>query len=145
MGNIFSAYDIRGRIGESLTTDYVWNVGKAFAEWLPDEGPVVLATRDDTNKSIAHAFTEGLLLQGRDVIDTGTENQQGLIAILRDGQAAGGVIVTHDALQGIEVITLLDSGGVGITAELGLTEIDQLVESGNFVPASQKGELRTGV
>lgn len=145
MGSIFSAYDIRGRAGDSLTTEYVWNVGKAFADWLPEDGAVAISFRSDTDLKMLHAFNEGIMLQGRDVVNTGEDNQQGLIALLRDGGAVGGAIVTHDALQGIEIITLLDARGVGITAESGLVEIDELVQAGNFVPAIQKGELKEAV
>lgn len=145
MGTIFSAYDIRGRADDSLTTEYVWNVGRAFADWLPDDGAVAFSFRSDTDLKILHAFTEGVQLQGRDAINTGEDNQQGLIALLRDGGAAGGAIVTHDALQGLEIITLLDARGVGVTSESGLLEINQLVEAGNFIPAAQKGELKEAV
>lgn len=142
MGSIFSVYDIRGRGDDSLNTEYVWNVGKAFAEWLADDGAIALVKHPDANQTTAHAFTEGALLQGRNVIDMGIGDQQGLIALLRDGRAVGGAIITHDALQNIEIITLLDAQGMGITAESGLSEIAELVEAGNFVPAAQKGELQ---
>lgn len=143
MGTTFSRYDIRGRFDDTLTVEHVWNVGKAFADWLPIEGPVAFSFRSDTNVKALHAFTEGVLLQGRDAINMGEDNQLGLISLLRDGGAVGGVIVTHDALQNIEIITLLDANGTGITAESGLAEIAELVEAGNFVPAAQKGELKS--
>lgn len=142
MGSIFSMYDIRGRAADSLSTEYVWNVGKAFADWLPEDGAIALVKHPDADETTAHAFTEGILLQGRNVIDAGTGDQQGIIALLRDGQAVGGAIITHDALQNMEVITLLNAQGMGITAETGLTDIAELVEAGNFVPAAQKGELK---
>lgn len=145
MTNTFSAYDIRGRADETLTTEYVWNVGRAFADWLPADGPVAVSFRSDTNLQTMHAFTEGVLLQGRDVLNTGEDNQQGLIALIRDSSVVGGAIVTHDSLQNIEIITLLNSDGVGITSESGLVEIGQLVEAANFVPAAQKGELKEAV
>ena len=142
MGSIFSVYDIRGRAADSLSTEYVWNVGKAFAEWLPEDGAIALVKHPDADQTTTHAFVEGVLLQGRNVLDAGTGDQQGVIALLRDGQAVGGAIITHDSLQNIEVITLLNAQGMGITAESGLTEIAELVEAGNFVPAAQKGEVR---
>ena len=50
MGTIFSATDIRGYVGESITTEYVWNVGKAFSEWLPQDGPVVIVEAETASK-----------------------------------------------------------------------------------------------
>lgn len=144
MGTIFSAYDIRGRAGESLTVEYSWNVGKAFAEWLPEEGSVVIAKSVTADASIVHALIEGLQLQGRNVIDTGEGDQQTVMtALFGDQSTAGGIAITHDDAQNIEVISLYDAQGVAVTADQGLTDIEALIESGNFVPAAEKGQLTT--
>jgi phosphomannomutase len=143
MGTIFSAYDIRGRVDETLTVEYVWTVGKAFAEWLPQDGNVVLVKGQSVNQATTHAFVEGVLLQGRNVIDCGTGGEQAVVGGIDDNQAAGGVLVNHDDLQNIEIITLFDENGSTVTAEVGLTAIGELVESGNFLPAAQKGILKT--
>ena len=37
---IFKAYDIRGKVGSELTPGVLEAVGKAFAEFLPEEGVV---------------------------------------------------------------------------------------------------------
>ncbi len=141
MGTIFSAYDIRGRVGDSLTTEYVWTVGKAFAEWLPEEGSVVIVKGAGANDTTAHALTEGLLLQGRDVIDGGQGDQQAVTGAIGDSQAAGGVLINHDELQDLEIITLFDARGVVVTADAGLASIEELITAGNFVPAAEKGSI----
>lgn len=133
--------DIRGRADDSLTTEYAWNVGKAFAEWLPEEGVVVMARSVNANETTAHAVVEGVLLQGRNVVDAGQADQLTVVSAIGDQKAAGGIVVSHDDLQGLEVIELFNAQGVSITAETGLTEIGQLVEAGNFVPAAEKGEI----
>jgi len=140
MGTAFSVYDIRGRVDESLTTEYVWNVGKALADWLPDDGVVIVAQSEEADATTVHALTEGLLLQGRGVVDAGQATKDALQGIVIDKQAAGGVHIAHDPLQGIEIITILGARGVAVTQENGLTDIDQLVQAGNFVPAAAKGE-----
>lgn len=142
MGSIFSAYDIRGRIGETLTVEYAWAAGKAFAEWLSVDGPVVIATAKDGNSEIVHAFVEGVLLQGRDVIDYG-EKDQLVASDLSESKAAGAVLVSHDGVQNLEIITLCDAYGVTITAETGLTEISNLIDANTFLPAVTKGQLIT--
>lgn len=139
MGNIFSDTDIRGSLGESLTTEYIWSVGKAFAEWLPDEGPVaVQAAAGDT---VAHALIEGLLLQGRDVLQVADADPTVLTVAITDNKAAGGVSVQYEATQNLAVMTLFDRQGVAIVSSAGLADISQLAEAGNFVPAPVKGEL----
>lgn len=133
--------DIRGRADDTLTTEYAWNVGKALAEWLPEEGAVIIARGENANESTVHALIEGLLLQGRDVYDAGVGDQQVVIGAIADNKVSGGVFFSHDDLQGFEIIAIYDSQGSSITADNGLMDLDQLVEAGNFVPAPAKGEI----
>ncbi|MDB5177221.1 MAG: phosphomannomutase, phosphomannomutase [Candidatus Saccharibacteria bacterium] len=142
MGTIFSTNDIRGHAGETLTTEYVWNVGKGLAEWLPDDGTIVVVRSATADDMTVHALIEGALLQGRDVIETGQGDMQTVVRAVSDNQAAGGVLVAHDDLDNLEIITLFDSRGVVITDQTGLSEISQLVEAGNFIPANSKGLLK---
>lgn len=134
--------DIRGRASDSLTTDYAWNIGKALAEWLPQDGDVIVCGTDTTNATTMHALTEGVLLQGRDVIDAATTSQADVGSLIREAQAAGGVCIAHDDLQDMEIITLFDAQGAPITADSGLTELRELIEAGNFLPAPVKGEQK---
>ena len=138
MANIFSATDIRGSVGESLTTEYIWNAGKAFAEWLPDEGPIVVQAAE--GDGTAHALVEGLLLQGRNVFQAVSGDQVALTTAITDNQAAGGAAVQYEPTQNLAVITLFDRQGAAIIGE-SLAEISQLAEAGNVVPAPEKGEL----
>lgn len=143
MGTVFSTGDIRGRVDETLTTDYVWNVGKAVADWLQDEGSIIIAKNASANEQTVHALIEGLLLQGRDVVDSGVGEEQLVASSVIDNKAAGGVYVAHDDLQNIEIISLFNGQGVRITAENGLFNLSELVDAGNFVPAAEKGTLST--
>lgn len=141
MSTIFSGFDIRGRLGESMTTEDAWTLGKAFADWLPEDGRVVVVASSTANATILKAVTEGLRLQGRDVIDGGQGDAQTVIQISVGSKTAGGILVGHDDLQDLETIELYEANAVLITSENGLSEISSLVEAGNFVPAAAKGEL----
>lgn len=141
MSTVFSTQDIRGKFNDSLTTEYAWNVGKAFAEWLTEEGMIVIVRSETSNQSVVHAVIEGLLLQGRNVIDAGIGDWQLVVNTMSDKTAVGGVMISHDTLQGDEVIALFAAQGVAITTDNGLAEIGQLVEAANFDPATQKGTL----
>ncbi len=142
MGTIFSSTDIRGRLGEEGTTEYIWNAGKAFAEWLPEVGDVVVVKSQVADAGTTHAFIEGLLLQGRTVVDAGEGNQSDAVNAVRDARAAGGVLIDGDTAQNLVVVTLLDANASIVTAETGLNDINQLVDSGNFLPAAEKGEIK---
>lgn len=141
MGTVFSAYDIRGQLNDSLTVEYAWLVGQAFSEWLSSDGPIVVSAADQANGDILHAITEGMLLQGRDVDNCGQCDEPTITNAIQQHAAAGGVRVSHDSVQNIEIITLYDESGVPITAERGLMEVGELVASNNFLPAVSKGTL----
>lgn len=142
MGTIFSSTDIRGYVGQSLTTEYVWNVGKAFADWLPEEGDVVVVQTDSADEGTAHALIEGILLEGRSVVAT-KGDQTKLITTIVDKKAVGGALIEYEKVQNLAVITLFDERGVAIMDSGGLSEISQLVDAANFLPAPTKGELKT--
>jgi len=143
MGMIFSEYDIRGHLGDGMTVEYAWTVGKAFAEWIQDEGAIVVARINTADQTMAHGLIEGLLLQGRDVIDMGVASEQQMLDHLRDIRAKGAVVIAHDVAQDLEVVLLFNENGVAVTAANGLAEITALIEAGNFVPAAKKGEIKT--
>lgn len=72
LAHIFKAYDIRGKVGSELTPELVKIVGRAFADWLPTDGPVAVGhdMRPDS-KELSDALIQGLSLQGREVWDIG--------------------------------------------------------------------------
>lgn len=133
--------DIRGNAADSLTTEYVWNIGKAVAEWLPEQGDIVVVKGDGAHEATVHAFVEGALLQGRNIVDAGEGDQQMLIEQISNRQAAGGALISHEALQGVEIIAFTDARGMPITADNGLSELGQFAEAGNFEPAAAKGQI----
>lgn len=141
MNTTFSTDDIRGRAGDTLSTEHVWNVGKAFAEWLPDDGAVVIARTSIDDSEIASALTEGVLLQGRDVINAGMDEPQSTINYMNEKHAAGAAVVSHNDADDLVVITLFDMSGNSITDKNGLNDIAQLMESGNLLPAAKKGTV----
>ncbi len=140
MSNIFSSTDIRGRLDDSLTPEYAWNVGKALSDWLPEEGAIVVVGSQTSEHKIVHALVEGILLQGRAVIDGGLGDEHMLNQLIVDYKPAGSAFVGHDTLQSLEFLQLYQENGMAITSDTGLSEIAELVNAGNFVPAPIKGE-----
>ena len=138
---MFSSFDIRGRLSDSLTPEYAWNVGKAFSDWLPEDGHITIVSDQVSEPKITHAITEGIRLQGRDVIDGGHGDVKRLIQLTADHKSAGSIMISRDDIQGLEVIQLYQENGVAISSDNGLIEIGELVDAGNFVPAAVKGEL----
>jgi len=71
---IFKAYDIRGIVDKSLTTDVVRLVGQALGSEARDKGiDTVVIARDGrlSGPKLATALAEGLMAAGVDVVDIG--------------------------------------------------------------------------
>jgi len=137
----FTAYDIRGRIHEGVSLELAWNIGKALGDWLSTYGSIAIVRGAGANETLVNAVVEGLRLQGRDVIDGGTGDKSTLANHIQSDGLSGGVFVAHDEQDDVCVIELYDEKAQLIVAENGLSEIGELVRSGNFVPAATKGEL----
>lgn len=72
--SIFRAYDIRGVVGETLTPEGVYQIGRAFgAEAAARNQQTVIVARDGRHSSVSlrGALVEGLRDAGRDVLDIG--------------------------------------------------------------------------
>ncbi len=137
---LISAYDIRGTEETGLTIDCAWNAGKALADWLPEDGDIVVATTPEYKK-LAEAVIEGLRLQGRNVIDAGTSDKNIVTSYIVTGGLAGAVLIGFDEMEKVITIGFYQEGGKLIDRESGLKEICASVRAGNFVPAATKGNL----
>ena len=137
---LISAYDIRGTEETGLTVECAWNVGKAFADWLPTMGPVTVMYLP-TQVSIANGIIEGLRLQGRNVVDGGNGDKEAAKTYVKTAALSGAAVVSYDELEGKITIELYKDDASLVTSETGLQELRDLIEAGNFVPAVTKGEL----
>lgn len=72
--SIFRAYDIRGVVGDTLTEQIVYELGRAIGSEAFDQGEqTVIIARDGRHSGAAFskALGEGLMASGRDVLDIG--------------------------------------------------------------------------
>jgi hypothetical protein len=137
---LISAYDIRGTEESGLTIECAWNVGKALADWLPTMGKVAVVYLP-AQESLARGVIEGLRLQGRDVVDGGHSDREAAKAYIATAGLSGAVVIGYDELERVSTIELYEESAKLIDIETGLTQIRELVQAGNFVPAAIKGEL----
>lgn len=137
---LISEYDIRGTKETGLTVECAWNVGKALADWLSEAGEVAVSY-PSSQEEIAKGVIEGLRLQGRHVIDAGSNDKGFVTSYIVTGGLAGAAIVDFIEPEKVITIELYSQGAKRIDSEHGLYEIRQLVEAGNFVPAAMKGDL----
>ncbi len=72
--NIFRAYDIRGVVGETLTPEVVYEIGRAIGSEAHERGQQkVIVARDGrlSGPELGAALVRGLVASGREVIDIG--------------------------------------------------------------------------
>lgn len=141
--DIFKAYDIRGEVGSELNNDVAWAVGAALADWLPEAGAVAVGydMRPDS-KELAEALSEGLRLQGREVVNIGNVSTDMIYFAVGSLGLAGGAMVTASHNPGkYNGIKLCREEAKPIGIDTGLGDIRDAAMAGNFVPAAKKGEL----
>ena len=108
---IFRAYDIRGIVGKTLTTEAVNLIGRAIGSEAGDRGQqTVIVGRDGRNSSpeLAEALIKGLTGSGRDVIDIGVVPTPVLYFATHALDVHSGVMVTgsHNgpAYNGLKIV-----------------------------------------
>src|ERR1043166_4702961 len=95
---IFRQYDIRGVVGDDLTTDVARELGRAFAAYLAHRGVAgaVVVGRDNrpSGDSLCEALVNGLTSSGRDVVDVGVVPTPLLYWSLHKLDVVGGIQIT---------------------------------------------------
>lgn len=141
---IISVSGLRGIVGDSLTPPSAMRFACAFAAGLP-AGPIVLA-RDgrSSGRMLADAIRGGLAAIGRTVIDADVAATPTAGVLVRQFQAAGGIMITasHNPPQ-YNGIKLFDSSGQVLTAEAGQAVIERYrAGEGAWAPHDRLGALR---
>jgi phosphomannomutase len=131
---IFKAYDIRGKVRTELSKETVKPIGRAFANWLPDDGPVAVGRdmRQDSAE-LASALIEGLTEQGREVWDVGEVTSDMIYFTTGHFGLAGGAMVTASHNPGeYNGIKFCREEAKPVGIESGLVEIKDLADKNNF-------------
>lgn len=143
LDHIFKAYDIRGKVGSELTNQLALSVGRAFADWLPNEGAVAVGRdmRPDSAE-LAAAVIAGLRQQGRDVIDIGEVTSDMIYFAVGHLQLAGGAMVTASHNPGeYNGIKLCREEARPVGLETGLAEVRDSALDAVFKPVEKTGAL----
>ena len=68
---IFKSYDIRGIYGDSIDQEIAYKIGKAFAEFVPDDNIIVGHDGRISNIEMLDAFTSGIKSINKEIIYVG--------------------------------------------------------------------------
>lgn len=140
--NIFKAYDVRGKVGSELTVEVTAKIGKAFASWLPEKGPIAVGRdmRPDSQE-LAQGIIAGLTDQGREVWDIGEVTSDMIYFAVGNFGLAGGVMITASHNPGeYNGIKFCREEAKPVGEETGLFDVRDLAEKNQFEPAIQKGQ-----
>jgi len=128
----FKAYDLRGRVPESLNGERAHAIGKAYVEVIRPDGPVVVG-RDMrlSSPELAQALIEGLRSAGCDTIDIGMVGTELVYHAASRPGMGGGVMVTasHNPAD-YNGMKMVREQAIPISADTGLKEIERAVAAG---------------
>jgi phosphomannomutase len=134
--SIFLAYDIRGKVSTELTPEIVKNIGRAFADWLPQEGLVAVGRdmRPDSEE-LSKSLIAGITAQGRDVWDLGLITSDMSYFAIGKYMLAGAAMITASHNPGeYNGIKLYRDHVIAVGLDSGLDEIRDAVTSGAYQP-----------
>lgn len=140
--NCFTAYDIRGKLGEELNSEIVYRIGRAYAQLLKPQTVVVGGDVRLTSGELKSAFTSALLDAGVNVIDLGQVGTEEVYFATSFLKADGGCEVTasHNPLN-YNGLKMVSAGSRPINGDE-LKEIKRLAEENQFQNASQRGKYK---
>lgn len=132
---IFRAYDIRGVAGEALTSNGVYQIGRALGSEALEQGQqTVIVARDGrlSSDQLSEALVRGLADSGRDVVDLGRVPTPVLYFATRFLGSNSGVMVTgsHNAPEYNGLKAVIDGQALSGDAIQGLR---QRIVEGNLL------------
>jgi phosphomannomutase len=145
ISHIFKAYDVRGKVKTELNAALVKDIGRAFADWLPTDGPIAVGRdmRPDSEK-LALALIDGVLIQGRDVIDLGlVTSDMSYFAVGKYNLAGAAMITASHNSAADNGIKLYRDKVTAVGLDSGLDKIRDRALGKSFKPSLKAGQKTT--
>lgn len=140
---IFKAYDIRGKVPTEINSEVALLVGRALADFLPEGEVAVGRDMRTDSEELASAIIEGLVLQGREVVDLGQITSDMIYFAVGKLALAGGAMITASHNPGeYNGIKLTAKGVTPIGEATGLKIIEKKVLSNEFRKPEKSGVVR---
>jgi len=140
----FKAYDIRGKVPESLNETLAYNVGLAFVNELNAKNVVVGYDIRLESIGLADALKKGIMDAGADVLDIGLCGTEEVYFSTFHHHTDGGIMITasHNP-KGYNGMKLVSKGSKPISGDSGLKVLEQRVIDNELTKANQAGLLKT--
>src|SRR5215467_11636462 len=129
----FKAYDVRGRIPTEINESLAYDIGRAYAAFVRPKQVAVGYDIRLSSPSLAAALKRGLMDCGSDVLDIGLCGTESSYFATFAHQLDGGIMVTasHNPSD-YNGMKFVREGARPISADTGLKEMRQLIESGQL-------------
>ncbi|MEA1989598.1 MAG: phosphomannomutase [Pseudomonadota bacterium] len=140
----FKAYDIRGKVPESLNEDLAYKIGLAFVNELNAKSVVVGYDIRLESLGLADALKKGIMEAGADVLDIGLCGTEEVYFSTFHHHTDGGIMITasHNP-KGYDGMKLVSKGSKPISGDSGLKAIEARVIDNNLTKANQAGLVKT--
>ena len=138
----FKAYDIRGRVPDTLNADLTFALGRSLAEILPSTSVVVGHDARLSGPMLSDALTAGLQAAGAKVTDIGQCGTEEIYYAAANQPFDAGVMITgsHNPADenGFKIVR---GGAVPVSGDSGLNEIrDRVAQILGVTPSKAKGD-----
>jgi len=135
----FKAYDIRGRIPDEIDEQLACDIGRAYAQFVQPRKVAVGHDIRLTSPNLAAALARGLMQCGVDVFDIGLCGTEGIYFATSAERLDGGIMVTasHNPPH-YNGMKLVRAESRPISADTGLMQMRDLIESGRLPPPAAK-------
>jgi phosphomannomutase len=140
--SIFSAYDIRGVYGDTLTEDIAYAIGRAAAQYL--NVPEIAVGRDMrlSSPQIAAGLIRGITDQGVNAVDLGlTTTDELYFGVGKFNYSAGAMVTASHNPGKYNGIKFCRAQAAPISVDTGLGDIRDIAVSGNFAQPARQGTV----
>lgn len=138
---IFKAYDVRGVYPDQIDEEVSYLIGRAFVVFLQAEGVVVGRDMRVSSPSLSTAFMEGATEQGAEVADIGLCSTDMLYFASGVLDLPGAMFTASHNPKEYNGLKMCRRMAGPISADSGISDIRDLVLSGEFPPAPARGKV----
>ncbi|MBU0980961.1 MAG: phosphomannomutase/phosphoglucomutase, partial [Nanoarchaeota archaeon] len=140
---IFKAYDIRGIYPTELDEEIAYKIARAFVSHLKVTEVVVAMDCRPSSVGLKKSIIKGITDQGADVVDIGLSTTPMYYWAIANYKRQSGIMITasHNPKE-YNGLKLCKEMAINLHAKLGMPEIKELFEKGEFVDPEKKGTVR---
>ena len=141
--DIFKAYDVRGLYPGEINEEVARLIGRGFAAYLQTDRVAVSRDMRVSSPGLAAAFTDGVLMQGTDVVDCGMLGTDMLyFAVAHDNLGGGAQITASHNPKEYNGVKMVRSGALPLSGDAGIGDIRSMIADAALpAPAARRGSV----